>query len=277
MIKIITDSAADLPEQYIKKYDITVIPLNVEIDDCLYQDGYTISPDEFQNKMLSSKKLPKTSQPSPELFKNAFEKYVSKGYEILCLTISSKLSGTIHAATLAKNMIKNNSKIKIFDTLGASSGEGIQVIKAAEMAQNNFSIDYITNSLEKYREKINILILLDTLENIVKGGRLSKFKGTIAKILNFKLILHNNKGEVEFLERVRGKKRFHSKVLEIIDENKINISNQIVGITHVNNEEEANYFKNIIKEKYNPKEVYVNYMGSTLATYAGNKGIIISF
>ncbi|WP_129410064.1 DegV family protein [Marinitoga lauensis] len=277
MIKIVTDSAADLPKEIIKKYDITVIPLNIDIDGSKYQDGVTISAEEFQNKMLNIKELPKTSQPSPELFKESFERLVEEGHEILCLTISSQLSGTIQAANLAKNLIKNNSRIEIFDTLGASSGEGVQVIKAAELISKGYSLDEIINELKKLRERIKILILLDTLENIVKGGRLSKFSGTIAKILNFKIILHNKEGAVEMLERVRGRKKFHLKVLEILEREKENISNGIVGITHVNNKEDAEYFKNFIQEKYNPKEIYINYMGSTLATYAGNKGVIISF
>lgn len=277
MVKIVTDSAADLPKEIIEKYNIIVIPLNVEIDGVSYQDGVSISAKEFQNKMLSTEKLPKTSQPSPELFKEAFEKNINNGDEVLCLTISSKLSGTIQAANLAKNLIEKNDDIYIFDTLGASSGEGVQVIKAAEMASEGYSIEEIINELKKLRDEITILILLDSLENIVKGGRLSKFRGTIAKILNFKIILHNDEGAVEMLERVRGRKKFHMKVLELIEKSKVDFHNRIVGITHVNNIEDAEYFKNIIQEKYKPKEIYINYMGSTLASYAGDKGIIISF
>lgn len=277
MIKLITDSASDLPREFIDMYNIDIIPLTVEIDGKIFKDGVDITSDEFNKLMINSKQLPKTAHPSPEIFKETFLKYTNLGYDILCLTISSKLSGTYQAATLAKSMINSDKEIIIFDTLAASSGEALQVIKAAELIEQGKSLSKIIKILKKYRNEMNILILLDTLENIVKGGRLSKVKGTIAKILNFKIILHNVEGSVEMLEKIRGKKKFFNRVLEIINENAYNLSNKIVGITHVANLEMAEMFKDIIREKYNPKSIFINHMGATLATYAGNKGIIISF
>ncbi|MBO8161921.1 MAG: DegV family protein [Thermosipho sp. (in: Bacteria)] len=277
MIKIITDSASDLPKKFIENYNIEIVPLTVEVEGKIYSDGVDISPTQFYKLMSESKTLPKTSRPSPELFRKVFEKYTKLGYDLLCLTISSKLSGTFQAANLAKNMQKYDKNIEIFDTLGASSGEGLQVIKAAELASQGYKLSKIIEILNSYRKEMNILILLDTLENIVKGGRLSRTKGIIGKILNFKIILQGVDGAVEMLEKVRGKKKFFEKVLKIIEEKRKNLSEKIVGITHVNNQEDAEYFKKVIEEKFNPKDIYINYMGATLATYAGKGGIIISF
>jgi len=279
MVKIITDSASDLPKEYIKKYNIEIVPLTVELEGKIYKDGVDITTEKFNQLMIKSNQLPKTAHPSPETFKKVFLKYINDGYDILCLTISSKLSGTYQSAMIAKNNIKTSEKIFVFDTLAASSGEALQVIKASKLIQKGEKIKEVLRKLTEYRNRINILILLDTLENIVKGGRLTKIQGVIAKILNFKIILHNNEGAVEMLEKIRGKKRFFKKVLEIIDERmkKLNLSNLNVGITHVDNIEEAMMFKKIIEEKYNPKDIFVNHMGATIATYAGKGGIIISF
>lgn len=279
MVKIITDSASDLPKEYIKKYNVEIVPLTVELEGKIYKDGVDITTEKFNQLMIKSNQLPKTAHPSPETFKKVFLKYINDGYDILCLTISSKLSGTYQSAMIAKNNIKTSEKIFVFDSLAASSGEALQVIKASKLIQKGEKIKEVLRKLTEYRNRINILILLDTLENIVKGGRLTKIQGVIAKILNFKIILHNNEGAVEMLEKIRGKKRFFKKVLEIIDERmkKLNLSNLNVGITHVDNIEEAMMFKKIIEEKYNPKDIFVNHMGATIATYAGRGGIIISF
>ncbi|SHH59385.1 DegV family protein [Thermosipho atlanticus] len=277
MIKIITDSASDLPKQIIENYSIEIIPFTVEINGKTFKDGIDISAEEFNKIMITTQQLPRTAHPSPEIFKETFLKYTSLGYNILCLTISSKLSGSYQAAIIAKNMLNSNKEIIIFDTLAASLGEGLQVIKAAELIKDGYNLPKIVNILKKYRDELNILILLDTLENIVKGGRLSRIKGTVAKILNFKIILRNMDGTVEMLEKIRGTKRLFNRVLEIIESNSLNLSNKIVGITHVANIETAEKFKKIIQEKFKPKNIFINHMGATLATYAGNRGIIISF
>lgn len=135
----------------------------------------------------------------------------------------------------------------------------------------------IIEKLKEYRKEMNILILLDTLENIVKGGRLTKFQGSVAKLLDIKVLLHGVEGAVEILEKVRGRKKFLQRVIDVIGERCSDFSDKIFGITHVDNEEDALFLKQAIMEKYRPKDVIINYMGSTMGTYAGKGGIIISF
>lgn len=169
------------------------------------------------------------------------------------------------------------ANVTVFDTLEGFLAHGFQIIHAAELAQKEYSVEEIIAELERDREKMNILILLDTLENIVKGGRLSKFLGSIAKILNIKVILEGVNGKVEILEKVQGKKRFHKKTLEVIRHKKEDFSNTIFGITHTGNVEEAEALKAELIQQFHPKDVVVRYMGSTMGTYAGRGGMIISF
>jgi DegV family protein with EDD domain len=275
LIHIVTDSSCDLPDDLTKRYNIHKIPLTVTIDGIEYAEGRDIAPREFYEKMSKSANLPKTAQPSPAVFSKVFKELQGQEDEILCLTISSKLSGTYQSAVLAKEMSEVNGTV--FDTLAGSLGQGLQAIRAAELAEQGFSIKQIINGLEKYRQNMTILILLDTLENIVKGGRLSRFQGSIAKVLNVKVLLQGVEGAVVLMEKVRGKKRFLERALQVIGEKGKDFSGKRFGITHLNNLTDAEFLKSEIIKRYNPKEVIVNFMGSTMGTYAGSGGIIISF
>jgi DegV family protein with EDD domain len=275
MIKIITDSSADLPTEIIEQYDITVVPLTVTIEEKNYLEKVDLTPEEFFTKMFSTDNLPKTSQPSPASFAEAFTKF-DTDTELLCLTISSGLSGTYQSASIGKEL--SQAKVTIFDTLAGSLGHGLQIIRAAELAEQGYSIEEIITNLSDYRDNMNILVLLNTLENIVKGGRLSKFQGSLAKILNIKVILERvDGGKVEIFEKVRGKKRFQKRVLEVIQERGTDFSNVTFGITHTGNIEEAEEVKQGIIQHFHPKDIIVSYMGATMGTYAGKDGMIISF
>jgi DegV family protein with EDD domain len=275
MIKIVSDSSADLPIDLIKKYDIKLVPLTVTIEGQNYLEKVDLTPEEFFTKMFSSNELPKTSQPSPASFAEAFSHF-GTNTEILCFTISSGLSGTYQSACIGKDL--SGAKVTVFDTLAGSLGHGLQIIRAAELAQQGHTVDEIVADLTEYRENMNILVLLNTIENIVKGGRLSKFRGSLAKILNIKVLLERVEGgKVEIFEKIRGKKKFQKRVLDVIQERGTDFSTTIFGITHTGNEEEVETLKQELIERFHPKDIIVNYMGATMGTYAGKDGMIISF
>ncbi|MGC9384612.1 MAG: DegV family protein [Kosmotogaceae bacterium] len=275
MIRIVTDSSCDLPQKFIERHDINVVPLTVNIDGEEYTEGKDISPESFWEKMRNSNDLPKTSQPTPAAFSETFTKLSKASDKILCLTISSKLSGTYQSASIGNDLAGNPATT--FDTLSGSLSHGIQVLQSARMAEKGESLENILEYLRTFREKVTILILLHTLENIVKGGRLSRFKGGLAKLLNVKVILHGVNGEVHILKKVRGKKRFLNETLKIIEEVPGIMEKKIFGITHVDNTEDAEFFKKEILNRFNPKEIIINGMGPTMGTYAGEGGIILGF
>ncbi|MDP4083264.1 MAG: DegV family protein [Bacillota bacterium] len=275
MIKIITDSSSDLPYNLIEKYDITIVPLIIKLGHQDYLEGVDLTPKDFFTKMFSSDELPKTSQPAPSAFADVFSTFSSE-HELLCLTISSGLSGTYQSACIGKEL--SSANVTIFDTLAGSLGHGLQIIRAAELAQKGHTIEEIISNLSDYRKNMNIFVLLDTLENIVKGGRLSRFQGSLAKILNIKVILERVEGgKVEILEKVRGKKKAQRRALEIIRERKTDFTNITFGITHTGNVEEAEALKQELILQFHPKDILINYMGATMGTYAGKGGMIVSF
>jgi len=275
MVIILTDSSADLPKEFINQHRVYVIPLSVRVEGQDYLEGENLTPPEFFRKMFSSEELPKTSQPSPSKFAKAYKQAFHSDDELICLTISSKLSGTYQSALLGKELSEIN--VEIFDTLGGSLGHGLLVMKAAQMASEGKNKQEIVKALYKYREKMTIFILLDNLENVVKGGRLSKFQGSMAKVLSIKVILEGKEGEIEVLEKIRGTKKFFNRSLELIQEKREDFSDCTFGITHTGNIEDAESLKEEIKRRFHPKDIHLNYMGATMGTYAGKGGLIVSF
>jgi DegV family protein with EDD domain len=275
MLHLVTDSSCDLPEDIINRYNIRVVPLSVNIDGKVYQERIDLTPREFYQRMAASRSLPKTSLPPPNSFLEAF-KDLSQTGPVLCITISSGLSGTYASALRAKELFGGN--VTVFDSLAGSLGHGLQVIKAAEMAEMGRSLPEILSELEKYRSKMNILILLNTLDNIVKGGRLNRFQGGLGKLLGIKVLLHNDaEGKVVLKAKARGKTKFLRMVLQEIARRRPDMTTVDVGITHYNNLEDAEFIGRELIEKLHAHQVTINDMGITMATYAGEGGLIVAF
>lgn len=277
MIHIVADSSCDLPDDFLKRHHIFIVPLTVRFgDDKEYRERIDITPEEFYKKMAASSTLPQTAQPSPASFLKVFEEITSPGDEILCITISSKLSGTFQSATLAKKM--TSIPVTVFDSLAASPGHALQIMRAVSLRDAGFSMEEIIKELTNYRDNdMTIFIYLKNLENIVKGGRINKFQGTLAKVMNIKLICEGIKGEVVPLDKVRGNKRALERLLSIIGERKKSFSDTVFCITHTDNIDDAQFLKTELLDRYNPKQVLIYPTGPTVGTYAGPGGIVITF
>lgn len=274
MIHIVTDSSCDLPRELIERHGITVIPMSVDIGGAEFREGVDITPGQFYAKMASSPDLPKTSQPPPAAFEEAFEALAADG-PVLCIDVSSKLSGTYQSACLAADL--SGADVTVFDTLNASLGHGLQVLKACELAEAGHTVPEIVAALATYRDEMNTLVLLNTLENIVKGGRLSRFQGSVGKVLDIRVLLNADEGEVVLLEKVHGHRRLLERALVRLQELHPDLSDRDVGITHFNNLADAESLRDSIAECCHPRAFIINEMGTSMATYAGEGGLIVSF
>jgi DegV family protein with EDD domain len=275
MLQIVADSSCDLTEELIKKHNIHIVPLVVNIDGQIYREKVDITPQEFYKKMAQSSQLPKTSQPPPAAFSDMFKELAKSG-PVLCITISSGLSGTYQSACMGKEL--SAADVTVFDSLAGSLGHGLQVLKAAELAESGQSLNAILGELEKYRKDMKILVLLNTLDNIVRGGRLSKIQGILGKLLDIRVLLRNNpEGKVVVQSKVRGRNKFISMVLLEIAKLRPNMTSTDVGITHFSNPVDAEFIKRELLEKLHVRKVLINDMGIIMATYAGNNGMIVSF
>ncbi|NLB53529.1 MAG: DegV family protein [Syntrophomonadaceae bacterium] len=278
-VKIITDTSCDLPLELLNQYNIEMIPLKVTFDDQdTYLDRFEISPSEFVIKMKRSKTLPKTSAPDPQTFITSFEKGLKEAEEIIFVSLSSALSSTYQTALMASEMI-GGKNIQVFDSLTASLGTGIAAIKATYMAAQGLTANAIVEHLNTIRKTREVLFTLDTLENVVRGGRLSSFQGMAGTLLNIKPILRGNSDGVPVVvEKVRGRNKAIHRLVSMLGELQGDtVREKLIGISHVSCPEEAQKLAQAIKEMYSPKkEIIISEMGATLGTYAGVGGLMIN-
>ncbi len=278
-IKILTDTSCDLPDEILEQYQIDMIPLRVTFADGeTYLDRWELSPELFVKKMAASKTLPKTAAPDPSTFIEHFEKGLREAGEVLFISLSSGLSSTYQIAQLARQMLCN-TKVRVFDTLSASLGTGIIAVRAAQMAAAGLSMDDIIKRLENILNLKLTIFTLNTLENVVKGGRLKKIEGLAGDLLHIKPIFlgNNAKGKPELYEKVRGRSRAIKRMVEMLGERiTSDWENRIVGITHVHCLSDASQLAQQIAERYNPGTIWISDMSATIGTYAGEGGLMVN-
>ncbi|WP_062047085.1 DegV family protein [Bacillus sp. JCM 19034] len=187
-IKIVTDSTCDLPIEVIEKYDITVIPLSIAFKGETFLDGVDITKSEFLRKLVSSKELPKTSQPSIGYFSNVYEQLLSEAEttHVISIHITEGMSGTYQTAHAAAQSF--NGKVTVVNSAFISQALGFQVLEAAEYAKNGKSVNDILAHINQVREHTSLYMMIDTLEYLVKGGRIGRGKALIGSFLKMKPI-----------------------------------------------------------------------------------------
>ncbi|KJS88387.1 MAG: hypothetical protein JM58_01060 [Peptococcaceae bacterium BICA1-8] len=276
-IALVTDSAADLPKEYTKKHKIEVVPLTIQIGEEDFFDGVTIDNKLFYEKMAYSQSLPKTSLPSPQKFKEVFQR-IGPQKQILCITISSATSGTYQSAMLAKESLPDY-QIEVIDSLSISMGTGLQVMKAVELVKQGLTFGELKNELLAYRHTMNIFIAIDKLDNVIKGGRISNWKGTIANILNIKPILNIfPDGTLNVVDNVRGRKRQLKRVLELFAQTHKDLTNSKFVILHAKAPlDEINFLEHKIRELFNPQEINIGELGPVMGTHGGFGSIGFAF
>ena len=276
-IKLITDSSCDLPEELLKEHNIEVVPLSVTFENGdTFEEGTGISPEEFWERLRLSRDLPKTSRPAPESFARAFRQGLANYKSVIYMGISSALSGTFESACLARKLV--NGDIHLIDSLTGSLGLGVLAVKAGEFARTEANVQAVVNRITEYRDEMNTLFTMDSLENLIKGGRLARLPGLIGTVLDIKPIGQASpKGTIDILEKVRGRKKSLQRVAQLVGEMGSNLQEKIVGISHLNCLPEAIRLKETIEEKFQPRQVILSKIGSTMGTYAGAGGIILSF
>lgn len=277
-IRIITDTSCDLPEDILKQYDIDMIPLKVTFANGeTFLDRFELPPDKFVQKMASSAQLPKTSAPDPVTFIEHYQQGLREVGEVLFISLSSGLSSTFETAQLASRML-GSDKVRIFDTLSASLGTGIMAVRAAQMAANGMGIEAVLKGLETVRQHAENIFTLDTLDNVVKGGRLSRIEGLAGNILNIKPIFRgNSEGRPEICEKVRGRRKALLRMVDMLGELiGSGLNRRIIGITHVNSPREGQQIAQLIDARYHPEAIWISEMSATIGTYAGVGGLMIN-
>ncbi|MBS6184839.1 MAG: DegV family protein [Clostridium celatum] len=273
-IKIITDSACDLKREYIDKNNIGLLSLVLNLNDEVIKDdlGETLSYKDFYRQMREGA-TPTTSQVNAHEFEEEFMKYVKNGDSIICITISSALSGTFNSANIARNNILEEypeAKIELVDSLSVSMGQGLLVLKACEMKDNGASIEEIVQWLEDNKRKVIHSILIDDLNHLKRGGRISGATATIGGLLNIKPSAYiDDEGKLVQGEKIKGKKKALKFLVNEVRERAINAENEVIYICHGDCLEEAESLRNIILQEVKLKDIIINYVGNVVGAHAG--------
>lgn len=188
MIKIITDSTADIDLEYAKELNIDVVPLKVIINGREYKDRVDLQPDEFYDLLVNSETLPSTSQPSPQDFANLYEQAKENQESVIVITLSSTISGTYQSANLAKELVEYDD-IYVVDSLGTTQMQRLLVLKAFALRNEEMVAKDIFTFLEDYKKRLRLYAFVDTLEYLYKGGRLSKTVLPLIHCLNLNQLL----------------------------------------------------------------------------------------
>ncbi|WP_455543807.1 DegV family protein [Intestinibacter sp.] len=275
-IKLICDSMCDIPEEINNKEFVEMLPLTINIDGKEYKDGVNFTKEEFYNILENSNNLPKTSQITYIDFKEVFEKYTKEGYDIICITGSSKASGTFQSANLAKADVDGN--IYIFDSLFLSLGSGQYVIKASHLIEEgNLSASQIVEELEKMRESVNLLFVPFTLDYLKQSGRLPSVVSFVGNMLSIKPICTMEEGKNKIISKVRGTKQITSKLVDMILElNDGNLEDKILTIGYGSNEVDFNKLQEEVSKRINAKKIYITRGGSCICSHTGPEILAIS-
>lgn len=209
-IKIVTDSTTDLSDELIEEFAIEVVPLSLHIDDKTYIDKIEITPSEFMKKMAEADELPKSSQPPAGAFVEVYDRLAEEGYEIISIHMTGGMSGTVRSAETAAKMTE--AEVTVIDSRFISGALGFQIIEAAKLISQGKTVAEIVEHLNGVRKNTQLFVVVDTLENLVKGGRIGRGAALIGSILNIKPIASLADGVYTPVAKVRS----HSQVAKYL-------------------------------------------------------------
>lgn len=280
---IITDSTTDLTVELIDELDITVIPMEFNIEEksyLNYADERDMSYKEFYN-LLRNEKNSTTALINTATFIDTFEPFLKEGKDILYIGFSSGLSGTYNSSCIAAQTLLEkytDSKIYTVDSLSASMGEGLLVYHSAMKKKEGMNIDDLNDWVLNNRLNLCHWFTVDDLYHLKRGGRLSSAAAVFGTMLNIKPVLHvDGEGHLIPVEKVRGRKLSIASLLKMMEKTCLNPEEQTIFISHGDSLEDAEYLADLVKEKLNVKDIKINYIGPVIGSHSGPGTIALFF
>lgn len=263
---VVTDSTSDIPRQLALTEGLEVVPLSVTIGGRTFEDG-SIDQQEFFRRMSAAHRLPTTSQPPVGAFVEAYERALTAADAVVSVHISSHLSGTIESARQAAERF--GDRVHVFDSLNLSWGLGFQALTAARAAAGGLSPREVVEAAERARERVSMLVGLDSLENLAKGGRIGRVASFLGSLLDVKVTLTVEDGRLEPVKRVRGQKAAFAHTLEWVAERMGGSRKGAFAVLHALSEDRAARIAEALSMAYDTTELHVVPVGSTIATHTG--------
>lgn len=276
---IVTDSTTDLPKEYYQEKGVPVISLSYIVDGVTYEDMNGLSSREFFDKIKEGA-MPTTSQINPEQAKEALEPLVKEEKDILYIAFTSGLSGSYNSVRIAAEELKEeypDRKIVVIDSLCASMGEGLLLYKAVELKEQGKSFDEIAEWVENNKLNICHDVTIDDLHHLHRGGRVSKTSAVVGSIIKIKPMIHvNDEGKLIVIGKERGRKKAMLSLISRMEEKSKGFENDVVMIVHGDVEEDAEFLKQQIQDKFGINNVIINGIGSVIGSHTG-PGVISIF
>jgi DegV family protein with EDD domain len=277
-VAVVTDSTAYLPKEYLKQYNISVTPLSVVWGEQDYLDGVDILPDQFYKRLAESRVMPTTSQVTPAAVHSQFHTLLEQGYDVLAIFLSSKISGTIHSALQARDMISGSAgKISIVDSLSTTMGMGLPVLTAARAAQAGEPLAECQKVAENACANSGVLFIVETLEFLRRGGRIGGAQAFLGTALNIKPVLEMRQGKIEALEKIRTKQKAMRYVVEQVTERTRDKSPIRLAATHANCEADASSMLEAASAQLNPVETFCCPLSPVIGTHTGPGTVALNY
>ena len=273
-VRIITDSTVDIADKYSNLF--TVVPLTVTFGEKDYIDGVTINKQEFYQKLVSSPELPKTSQATPAAFADVFRDLQEKGDEAIVITVSSRLSGTYQSACIAAEDFPN---VRVVDSKNVSIASGVLAEYALRCAEEGMGLDELANHLSKKRDEVGLVAMVDTLEYLKKGGRISGAAALAGGVLGIKPVVTTRDGALAVLGKARGSTKANNLLIEQIRKNGVDFSMPLLlGYTGLSDDMLRQYIQDSqCLWKGHVTDLDCVQLGSVIGTHAGPGAVAVAY
>ncbi|WP_301107803.1 DegV family protein [Sporosarcina sp.] len=278
-MKIFADSACDLPQSYFEENDVELFPLSVLLNGKEYEDIVEINSKEVFDAIRKGQQ-PKTSQASPDVMMKTWKEFAKSGEDGIYIAFSSQLSGTYQTAVMTSDQVKEGNpsmNLVLIDSRCASLGYGLLVKEAVRLREEGLNVREIERKIRAMASHMEHLFTVEDLDYLAKGGRVSKASAFFGGLLNIKPLLHVEGGKLVPIEKHRGRKKVLRRMIEMMKERGHNLEEQVLAISHGDDEKTALEFKAMIEEVIQPKAIEIHQIGSVIGSHAGPGTIALFF
>ena len=279
-VAIVTDTTACVPPEQVTRYDIEVVPIQLIVEDKTYRDGIDIKPTEFYALLRQAKKGLTTSSSSPDHYLEAFHKASLKAPSILCLTEPSKFSAMLNSARIAADMAREtlrNTTIDVLECTTAAAGQGLVALAAARAAALDKPTETVKEIARSTMAKVNLLATLDTLQYLVKSGRVPQAAAMVNSILNIKPIFTLNHRDAHTVALPRSMKSAINRMLKLMEPMVRKGEPLHVAVMHADDLEQAESFKNMISSRFDCREIFITEFTPVMGVHTGPGLIGVAF